>query len=161
MDGWVPHTSCSFPSYPTPDVHIFSVYHACCTHNCWKRNTWIEPWNDILAGGVWEEEEKTSVLQGLLNICIICRYTMNEWFSFLRLLFASFDPTNITTIITNITYIQGCILFPKIEFFYKSLFGVVEFFMVRNGNFRPNLVVFEQKIRVFYKMDPVFFYKIY
>ena len=31
--------------------------------------------------------------------------------------------------------------------------------MVRNGNFGPNLVVFEQKIRVFYKMDPVFFIK--
>ena len=28
--------------------------------------------------------------------------------------------------------------------------------MVRNGNFGPNLVVFEPKIRVFYKMDPVF-----
>ena len=44
---------------------------------------------------------------------------------------------------------QGRILFPKIEFFFKSLFGGVEFFMVRNGNFGPNLVVFEQKIRVF------------
>ena len=29
--------------------------------------------------------------------------------------------------------------------------------MVRNGNFGPNLVVFEQKILVFYKMDPDFY----
>ena len=31
--------------------------------------------------------------------------------------------------------------------------------MVRNGNFGPNLVVFEQKILFSYKMDPVFFIK--
>ena len=31
--------------------------------------------------------------------------------------------------------------------------------MVRNVNLGPNLVVFEQKIRVFYKMNPVFFIK--
>ena len=53
-------------------------------------------------------------------------------------------PALIITLI--ITSTQGCIFFPKIEFFYKSLFGGVEFFMVRNGNFGPNLVVFEQKI---------------
>ena len=54
----------------------------------------------------------------------------------------------------------GVYILPQNWVFYKSLFGGVEFFMVRNGNFGPNLVVFEQKIRAFYKMDPVFFYKI-
>ena len=52
---------------------------------------------------------------------------------------------------------QGCILFPKNWVFYKSLFGGVEFFMVRNGNFGPNLVVLSKKSQFFYKMDPVFY----
>ena len=51
---------------------------------------------------------------------------------------------------------QGCIFFPKIEFFINHYLESLGFFMVRNGNFGPNLVVFEPKIRVFYKMDPVF-----
>ena len=30
---------------------------------------------------------------------------------------------------------QGCIFFPKIEFFYKSLFGASSFFINNNGQF--------------------------
>ena len=46
---------------------------------------------------------------------------------------------------------QGCIFFPKIEFFYKSLFGALSFFINNNGQF------FIKSRRFFIKIDSLFF----
>ena len=52
--------------------------------------------------------------------------------------------------------LTGVYILPQNWVFYKSLFGGVEFFMVRNANFGLNLVVFEQKIWVFIKWTQFF-----
>ena len=52
--------------------------------------------------------------------------------------------------------LTGVYILPQNWVFYKSLFGGVEFFMVRNANFGLHLVVFEQKIWVFIKWTQFF-----
>ena len=52
----------------------------------------------------------------------------------------------VKVVITEYGSPQGCIFFPKIEFFINHHLEALSFFMVRNANFGLNLVVFEQKI---------------
>ena len=59
----------------------------------------------------------------------------------------------------QVKVLPGVYILPQNWVFYKSLFGGVEFFMVRNANFGLNLVVFEQKIWVFFIKWTQFFKK--